>query len=367
MKKYQKGFTVSLIIAIIAIVIIGGGAYYYVSNDPRTSTTIPTQDSSSQAIPTNPSNTIIPAAPVSPSITILSPNGGETLEQNLAYSISWSYTGLSKGDLITIALRSTSESPCWIGTVEVSRGSYNFTPSQVVCKGDIPGSVPNLKNGGQYKAQVIVEKYADGRGVADTSDNYFTIATTQTGSQAKSMLENIRNNLGPNSRVEAWTGYNNISGYKLSVTPTQKDFAHSILAMKIQEVTNPYNFGDRVEHAYENWHVLCMIVGLGSGSSQSDLSYVWCGDKTGVQKVDVVVKNIKNIDASNRTFMLMIGEENMKIKMPSVVQNTNYANGTFADFVKAVTSSQYQSSTFQMTGEIKGDAFEVTSIQWILG
>lgn len=35
----------------------------------------------------------------------------------------------------------------------------------------------NLKDGGKFKVQLIVEKYADGRGVADTSDNYFTIAT----------------------------------------------------------------------------------------------------------------------------------------------------------------------------------------------
>ena len=151
------------------------------------------------------------------------------------------------------------------------------------------------------------------------------------------------------------------------MTSTQKDIVHRSLSLKIAEVANPYNFGDRVERAYENWHLLCMIVGLGSGSSPSDLPYVWCADKVGVQTVDVVVKDIKGINTNPRDFLLTIGNETMKVRMPAIVQNTNYQNGTYADFVKAITSNQYQMSTFKMTGEIKGDAFEVTTIQWILG
>ncbi|MEN9913028.1 MAG: hypothetical protein RLY66_436 [Candidatus Parcubacteria bacterium] len=187
---------------------------------------------------------------------------------------------------------------------------------------------------------------------------------SSAGPQAKSILENLQQEANSDYKIEAQPGFKNIPGYKLPVSSAQKIVANRILAT-IGEVTQPSRFGDRVEYAYENWHLLCMIIGPNSVSS--DLPYVWCADKVGIQEIGVVVKDIKSIDIDARTFMLTTGMETMKVKMPTVVQNTRYQNDTFAEFIKVITNSQYQRYTFKMIGELKRDIFEVTSIQWTLG
>lgn len=114
---------------------------------------------------------VVTQAVVAPSITVLTPNGGETLGQNTTHSFTWSYTGLNDNDSITIGFRTSNENVCWAGKTTASSRSYSFAPSQVKCS----GSVTSLINGGQFKAQLIVDKYANGLGVADMSNNYFTI------------------------------------------------------------------------------------------------------------------------------------------------------------------------------------------------
>jgi len=365
MKKYQKGFALPALVAIIALLIIGG-VYYYLGSDTRSSVVSPAHNNSNKVIPNNSSdsNPVIPTAPISPTITILSPNAGESLKFNTKNTISWNYTGLNDSDIVSIIIRTIDHDPCVIGKTTVLARKYDFIPSEVSCTGT---SLTKLNASTHYKAQIIVEKYAEGRGVADMSDDYFTffIQPNQQTSQAKSVIENIRNDFGPNYKIESWMGFKNIPGYKLSLNASQKSYVHGILVAKIQEATHPYNFGDRVEHAYENWHLLCMIVGLGSGSSPSDLPYVWCGDKVGIQTIDVLGKDVRDIDSNTRTFTLTLGGEVIKIRMPTIIQNTDYKNGTFADFVNAV--SQYQNTTIRMSGELKGEVFEVSSIQWILG
>ena len=46
----------------------------------------------------------------------------------------------------------------------------------------------------------------------DESNNYFVIMPTEAGLQAKSILENIRKEMGSGYVVGAWTGYKKYSG-----------------------------------------------------------------------------------------------------------------------------------------------------------
>lgn len=109
---------------------------------------------------------------IQPSITIVSPNGGDALRQDDEYSIVWDYAGLEGSSLITIGFRNESEDVCWAGKAMASEKRYVFTPSKAKCG----GSIAFLKAGMKLRAQVIVDSYAGGKGVADTSDAYFTIA-----------------------------------------------------------------------------------------------------------------------------------------------------------------------------------------------
>ncbi len=112
------------------------------------------------------------------SIKVLSPNGGELLNQNETYKITWSYSGLDNSDLIIIGFRTPANSACWIGKVSVYPNSYSFIPSQVICNSTMNGGISSLKNRGQFKATLIVDKFGEGRSVTDMSDELFTIAST---------------------------------------------------------------------------------------------------------------------------------------------------------------------------------------------
>jgi hypothetical protein len=198
----------------------------------------------------------------------------------------------------------------------------------------------------------------------DESDAYFVIMPVTTGFQSRPFLEEMQRNLGTNYEIWASTG-GQITTFRVNLPGDQFTKATNYLASKFGSPNNKYT--SERGYGYENWHILCMSIALGAGASPSDLPYITCKDKVGTQTIDVVVKDIKGINTNPRDFLFTIGNETMKVRMPAVVQNVNYQNGTYADFVKSITSSQYQTSMFRMTGEIKGDAFEVTSIQWILG
>src|ERR1035437_8864366 len=85
-KNLQKGFVVPLLIAIIAVLVIGGGVYIYenkkaeapvVTNAEIQQPNQVQQQTNTQTLPI----TTQPTPPTSsqPSITVLSPNGGETI------------------------------------------------------------------------------------------------------------------------------------------------------------------------------------------------------------------------------------------------------------------------------------------------
>lgn len=165
-KRTQQGLVIILVIFILV-----EGAYLIGKKSPDLKSISEEVSVSTSETVTEEKSEIKNSAVTTPAIKIISPNGGEVIGQGMEYSIAWLYSGLNAGDIVNIGLKSSDESLCWVGKTTASQGRYALTPNRVTCEGD----VMTLKNGGQYKAQINVEKYANGRGVVDASDAYFTI------------------------------------------------------------------------------------------------------------------------------------------------------------------------------------------------
>ena len=104
--------------------------------------------------------TINSPTPTNPSITVLSPNGGESYKQGLPYTISWTTSNF--GNLkIEISLVNTSGYVIkTIATDVLNIGNYSWIPDTSIT----PGS---------YK--ILIGSYDTGPSAQDYSDNFFTI------------------------------------------------------------------------------------------------------------------------------------------------------------------------------------------------
>ncbi|KKU69945.1 MAG: hypothetical protein UX94_C0013G0018 [Parcubacteria group bacterium GW2011_GWA2_47_21] len=112
-----------------------------------------------------------------PSITVLSPNGGETWALGQSQTIRWKSNSLAGNVGIYLSYSGGIGGICKIGSAPVSYGSFTFTPtSNTPCSG-ISQLVP-----GQYKVRLI----ADGQsltsdlGIYDESNSYFKIYSDST-------------------------------------------------------------------------------------------------------------------------------------------------------------------------------------------
>ncbi len=165
MRKAHKNLS-SLVIIIIIIIL----AIYLFSKNGTQAPAPQESASPSASVTTAPISQPVVAAPETPSATVgvTSPNGGEKLDINKSVTVTWNYTGLAVADTISISLLSDKNEMCWVGRSAVGNKRYDFTASSC--------STPNnpLKLG-KYKIQITVDKFANGKGVADTSDAYFDI------------------------------------------------------------------------------------------------------------------------------------------------------------------------------------------------
>lgn len=127
------------------------------------------QSSASGTFPVSGNLMTINNPAVQPTITVTSPNGGETWVAGTTKTISWTGQGLSTGLAVSIGIAIEllknnglyySLSSCVINSINSSSGSINC---------NIPSSV---SAGSDYKIAVI----DDAKDVSDASDNYFTIA-----------------------------------------------------------------------------------------------------------------------------------------------------------------------------------------------
>ena len=118
---------------------------------------------------TNSVSVSVPSSNVTqPSITVISPNGGESWKAGETHNITWTSTGLDSGSQIQIGLRDSRYDPN-IGSGEQTlvysmnnTGSYSWV---------IPQQVMNGGGSNVYK----VVAYIANKDIADLGDNYFTI------------------------------------------------------------------------------------------------------------------------------------------------------------------------------------------------
>lgn len=158
-----------------------------------------------------------------PSITITSPNGGETwpVGNDAQFSIAWSYQNIDSASQAQIYLQFTNGTVCNLGSSPIGAKLFWTIPENQGCIGQVDKKIVS----GQYKAGVIVGDQTGGTFVAkDYSDNYFNItmpdavsdqtdpAVSITGTPTLSL---IYNNDDEESQL--------VATFKISVTAGDQD------------------------------------------------------------------------------------------------------------------------------------------------
>ena len=104
-----------------------------------------------------------------PSITVTSPNGGETWAQGSTHNITWASTGISSGT-VQLSITNYDKNTSWAFIdVPVLNGSYSWTIPTIM------NNNADISTIGESKITVLYRP-SSGLPVKDSSDNYFTIA-----------------------------------------------------------------------------------------------------------------------------------------------------------------------------------------------
>jgi len=170
----NKGFIgIGLILAIVlGIVVVGGGAYYLGKSGAKQSVNnleniLP--NNQNQNLPINNTQQVNTTTSTAPSITVLSPNGGESYIPGKTYDITWKSTDVNNVS-IWLARKGASD------VAELITGS-SFIPSSLgKYSWTIPTTNNDINSGGQFKV-VVSDKNSI---PSDSSDNYFTINSATT-------------------------------------------------------------------------------------------------------------------------------------------------------------------------------------------
>ncbi|OGI67801.1 hypothetical protein A3A05_03605 [Candidatus Nomurabacteria bacterium RIFCSPLOWO2_01_FULL_41_12] len=109
-------------------------------------------------------------SPLLSSITVLSPNGGESIVLGSTYFISWSSSNMSEGDSVRIELYKNGVYQEQIAFNQPVFGTYNWIPSG------------KILTGADYKIR-IVKAYDNSNSIFDESDSYFSIVSGINNSQ----------------------------------------------------------------------------------------------------------------------------------------------------------------------------------------
>lgn len=191
MKNQDKGFIVPVLIGIIALLlIIGGGMYVYENKKVETPAVVDTEARQSDQNQQKTNTQTTPISNSKPSITVLSPNGGEMLVQGTTWTIKWSapssisdvkifiekapcktmacQTDTPIGYMRTIATTTNTGSYVWVipNCTTANPCSYDF---------NIPVATDYLIRVSNNDERMVP--------VSDTSDASFTITTTELKSK----------------------------------------------------------------------------------------------------------------------------------------------------------------------------------------
>jgi len=194
--KYNKGFVPLILLAIIVgALVVGGGVVYFATKTPTSpknigennnqpqvnqnsvsdtpvQNTVTNNTTNQQAQNSNP----LPHTTCKPSITVLSPNGGETFILGQTINIKWGSKCIDSKAIVYLNIGikdSQAVSELLDGLKVANTGSYNFT---------IPSNYNINGNGNNKYVLGLSYIYGNGEGVSDISDDSFTInypGTTQ--------------------------------------------------------------------------------------------------------------------------------------------------------------------------------------------
>jgi hypothetical protein len=166
MNKFNNGVAPVAVLVIVAIILIGGGAaYYYYA--PKAGPIVQPQQNQ---YPTNQTASTTPAA--QPSITITSPNGGESFAIGSSYPITWNSTGLLPSDVTDIYLGDYTNGINKHATNYVASIAFHIPGDTTSYSDTIPAAFK--LTGSKFKISVMIERNG-ALLVSDESDGYFTI------------------------------------------------------------------------------------------------------------------------------------------------------------------------------------------------
>ncbi len=184
----QKGF-VNIVLAVLVVLLAGTVGYFTLVNKPNSTNNQP--NVMNNVIPTNPNHTQIPTQTITPSpsnsqpsITVLSPNGGETWRIGDENIIRWSPRlplDVSMEKWFTINLLDLNGNI--VGNISADSGLTNFLPDRTGYKWNTKTLIfrgEELINllPGSYRVQVAYGK--DGNTYRDESNAPFTITAPTT-------------------------------------------------------------------------------------------------------------------------------------------------------------------------------------------
>ncbi len=117
---------------------------------------------------------------VTPSITVLSPKGGETLIFGVPWTFRWASTGIAVDKTFGLYLESINNLACKIADVGALSGEKNITLQEnQICPGN--PYFPRL-TAGRYKFVIDAASATGIENSGDRSDNYFTITSSTISS-----------------------------------------------------------------------------------------------------------------------------------------------------------------------------------------
>jgi len=181
MKKinYNKGFIIQGVIAVVALLIIIGVASYLGTRrnfGPEGDVVVNPPVVEETAVQNNLTSTSKTSVTQNqPSITVLSPNGGEVFKVGSSVPVKWAYNNLPgvnthNSELIEnveIFVIDQNGKDCKVASIPVISSGYPINASNK------QGCYP--LNAGSYKVYILIRTSSGEERLEDYSDNYFTI------------------------------------------------------------------------------------------------------------------------------------------------------------------------------------------------
>ena len=315
--KYNKGFApVVILLIILGVLAIGGVAYYAGKNDSKIATDNPTY---SPPVTQNTNNTTSTSTVTacttnsSPSITVLSPNGGEVYQAGKQITVKWTSCNLAKTTPIQILLQGNFSGGPWstspgstfdLGSTGYGEGKLLNSGSATVV---IPtqgstqwsGYTPTMKYGNYYKVY-ISQNLADYIDASDMSDNSFTISNNSSISTTLPQYIGAAFNSWPPVIQTSSTAYSCKVGNSGGDTPTIT--AQRVIGKRTYCVSKG---GDGYAGGYGHSYTYTTTNGSNTETTNFTLLYqscgVWQGD--GTTKYDECRSAQSNFDSGLDTLI----------------------------------------------------------------